>query len=369
MKGMSLTAVGFLLLSGYLQAQPAEEITEFELAQSAPMAMPPTLPSEGESLAIIHHLENTGFHAYNAVAFANENDGVIVGGAGLRVRVTHDGGAHWQEMRFSRFASTFYSAVVADGKFLVVGESPYIFSSSDGLDWRMYDTRPLFDPTMEGTEYVQIRFFNASLGAVVGRVNVTRDSKPALLLTSDGGVQWRAQTTHGLSQEVQMIMDIDLISEHDWIIVTSNGEVYRTANAGESWQRILALEATGLNAIAFQDSEHGCVGGINGQLWCTQNGGADWQQIALPEEKQDANVSTLTNVDGEPYLTLAADYGDPSAQGCLYRIAGESVQPVLPQARSDTAYFGECYGFDRVGDMLYVLDRDNLYRLTLPQSE
>jgi len=82
-----------------------------------------------QDVSIIHHLDHTGFHFYNSLKFKTENLGAIVGGTGLRVRITQNGGQTWRQVRFSNFANVFHSISFVDQAMFVVGENKFIFKS------------------------------------------------------------------------------------------------------------------------------------------------------------------------------------------------------------------------------------------------
>ena len=135
-------------------------------------------------VTVLHSLDETGFHFYNDVEFKNEKVGVLVGGTGLRSRITQDGGMNWTESRFSEFANAFHAVTFSGNAMFIVGESKYIFRSTDlGRNWQVFDTSIFLEEENAFAQYkfYKIHFINKTTGFIAGE----RNNTPVLLKTSD----------------------------------------------------------------------------------------------------------------------------------------------------------------------------------------
>ncbi len=333
-----------------------------------------------DTVTVIHHLDNTGFHFYNAVAFENEKRGVIVGGAGLRIRTTTDGGLHWQENRFSKFANYFHSLTLHNDTIFVVGESKYIYRSTDfGKKWEVFDTDILINkqlntenndyPKKYTPRYYKIKFYNKT-GIIIGDYNKTKKAKPILLKTTDRGVTWQIILTEGLKKDETGISDITILSEKLLYIVTFKGNCYKSTDGGNTWELKYRNIDTPLNSIDFINENEGFIGGMNTTLWYTKSGGKSWEKIPL---KLNTHLN-LTNIcfinNREAVFAMASQNGKVKAD-LLYNIDTKTKTVKSAFSKKDTTvlFKGEAHGLYKQQNHLYLLDRNNLYQINIENNK
>ena len=63
-------------------------------------------------------------------------------------------------------------------------------------------------------------------------------------------------------------------------VAASRTGVYRTDDAGQTWQRAWARDLGSVHFLSFDDAESGWLGGD--QLYHTANGGQTWDVVPLP---------------------------------------------------------------------------------------
>lgn len=324
---------------------------------------------KNNSVVILHNLEETGFHLYNAVAFKSKKEGMIVGGAGLRVRTTKDAGLHWREDKFSSFVNPFHSLAFNKDDVFVVGESKYIFRSSDfGEGWEVLDTQPLLDSqeyARNFPKYYKIKFYMNDLGLIVGGDN----GKAIILKTLNGGKIWKNLDLEGLLENEGGITDVKILSEKTIITVTSLGRCYKSVDGGNNWTLIYDDQTKPLNAIDFNNEDDGYIGGIGGALLHTQDGGSTWDTISFSSDQSAINVSNVEYLNSDSIVVTTAISFQDKERDFLYKIDTntQSAEVFLSKGEDNSAvrFVGESFGLQILDDSLFVLDRNNLYQMNL----
>lgn len=324
-----------------------------------------------QEVSILHHLEQTGFHFYNSLEFKTEELGVLVGGTGLRVRITEDGGKTWKQFRFSRFANAFHSISFSDKSLFIVGESKYIFKSSDfGKNWSVFNTEHFFKTKgILQINYYKINFLNNQIGFISGEQN----GNPVLLKTINGGIDWEIIEAKGLVNKESAVSDFKILSEEEIIIVTQSGRCYKSIDQGSNWKLLYSSknEYAPLNSIDFKNSNIGFIGGLNGKLLYTNNGGENWSKIKIPKESNGSNVSDILFIKNQVLITTAESFAALERKTFVYSISekGKNIQPFLTKIDNEVFFVGDSYGLDIVENNVYVLDRNNLYRTSIIEEK
>ncbi len=329
-----------------------------------------------DTVSILHHLNNTGFHFYNAVAFSDEKKGVIVGGAGLRIRTTRDGGLHWQENRFSKFSNPFYSVAIKNDTIFAVGENKNIYRSTNfGKQWKVFDTDVLLNQHLNtkaneiirkyNPRYYKIKFYKQT-GIVVGDFDKTKKAKPILLKTTNNGKTWQILKPIGLLASETGISDVSIISEKVLYIVTFKGNCYKSTDGGNTLSLLYRNINTPLNTIQFINENEGFIAGINTTLLYTDNGGKKWINIPLKLNK-NLNITNIQFINNkEAVFTVASQNGELKAD-LLYQIdtKTKTVKSIFSKKDTTVIFKGNPYGLFSLKNKLYVLDRNNLYKIIL----
>lgn len=312
-----------------------------------------------QNVSIINGLDETGFHFYSGLKFKTEDIGVLVGGTGLRARITQNAGETWEEYRFSEFANAFHSVAFSGNTIFIVGESKYIFRSNDfGETWSVYNPETLFEDDNSFSEYkfYKIRFLNAKTGFIAGEHNAI----PVILKTSDGGEHWAVVNDSGTLRNSGAITDFSIHSTEKITIVTSLGECYTTDDGGRDWK--LIYKSNPLNSIAFKNENVGFIGGVNGTLHYTDDGGKNWSMIEVPEKP---NITDIVFLENKALITTSISFSD-NRDTFVYEIDEDikNTRPILTKTDDNVVFMGDSYAIDALGNSLYILDRNNLYKTT-----
>ncbi|MBR9979233.1 MAG: choice-of-anchor D domain-containing protein [Bacteroidetes bacterium] len=237
-----------------------------------------------------------------SIVFTDALTGLISTNTGLLLRST-DGGYSWDVL--SRGPLSLQRLKVApDGSVWGTGSIGAIARSTDaGLTWKLFSTGTttvIYDiafPDAQtavavcggglilrsedqgvtwtdisapiGTDITSIDFFDAQHGFAV--------QKPKYLLrTTDGGVTWT--DTSFVVNELTQVRFAD--ATNGWLVSNSTGSVFRTTNAGASWDFIAVEQPRRFtfHAVHPVSDQKTLLLGTGGAIFLTEDGGQSWTQ-------------------------------------------------------------------------------------------
>lgn len=227
------------------------------------------------------------------VSAVNERVAWASGTGGVILR-TSDGGTTWLRLAVPGAEKLDFRDIDAVNERTAYalsigpGEASRIYKTRDaGATWELQfknaDPKAFFDA---------MAFWDASHGIAVSD---SVDGKFVLLLTSDGGSNWRRQEVPGaLPGEGAFAASGTNIAVHGkrnvWI-GTGAGRVLRSTDGGASWSiavtGLAASESAGIFSVAFRDARHGVVVGgdykVEGRAVdnaaVTDDGGRTWKLV------------------------------------------------------------------------------------------
>ncbi|MDZ4803859.1 MAG: YCF48-related protein [Candidatus Eisenbacteria bacterium] len=135
--------------------------------------------------------------------------------------------------------------------------------------------------------------------------------------------------------------------EQGWV-VNGNGDVWKTADGGDSWTRS-ALTGAYNRCVGFVDAQHGWIGFLYEDLGAvlieTTNGGSTWTTVNLPEPKPEG-LCGMSVVDANTVCAVGAYYGAPRFIRTDDAGASWTVLDMTPwcSALIDTKWFDEQTG-------------------------
>ncbi|HMB93486.1 MAG TPA: YCF48-related protein [Rhodothermales bacterium] len=223
---------------------------------------------------------------FRSVGFANEQMGWV--GSLTEGRVlfeTRDGGATWTDITH-RLGGTVPSGicglwVVNEQVVYGVGRysgPPYVIKSTDGgLTWTVRNL------TGQIETIVDVFFFDAQRGVIVGGNNSNLEqAQSVVLMTDDGGTTWHQQHLGQATGEWGWKISFPTpMTGYVSVERTRLGaRLLKTTNGGATWQELLIENSAPLQGTGFATENLGWVSG-RGMTWQTDDGGATWQQIEL----------------------------------------------------------------------------------------
>lgn len=110
---------------------------------------------------------------------------------------------------------------------------------------------------------------------------------------------WRETSiTGGTASGIILTNNLFFLNENIGWIITANGSIFKTTNAGHTWQSQNSGVSTPLKSITFTDSENGIVVGNGGVILKTINGGNTWQLVPSGVTNDISTVKFVGNSTG-----------------------------------------------------------------------
>lgn len=199
--------------------------------------------------------------AFNNVYFTDSEYGWAVGADG-EIRITTDSGKNWM-YQASRIKYEDLNAVFFANRNVgwIACENGLILSTEDmGTSW--FSTK-----TDVNTSLNAISFIDEYSGFVAG-------DSGTFLVTTNGGSFWE-QRYFPTNEDLSAIV----MKESYGYVTSSSGELYRTFDKGQNWQRVLCNSDIGFNDLATLDKNYSWIAGKNGSVLFSDNHFRDWVNV------------------------------------------------------------------------------------------
>ncbi|HMQ03908.1 MAG TPA: YCF48-related protein [Pyrinomonadaceae bacterium] len=230
-----------------------------------------------------HSIDATGDLV--AIHFTTSRKG-FVGGDNGYLAFTVDGGKTWRQypLNTTEDINEIYFRNEDNG-YIVAGRKLFI-TSDGGSSWR--ETSILRDPLGGGQTpvFLSIRFADRRRGLAIGSVlnQQGRVVDSLVMRTANGGESWDRMIVPSKAE----LFFIDFNgSSHGWI-VGDKGLILATTNGGETWQVQNSNTTNALYNVDFRDDDVGYAVGEAGTILRTENGGRVWEKI-----KNDVTATLL----------------------------------------------------------------------------
>ncbi|HRI48005.1 MAG TPA: YCF48-related protein, partial [Ignavibacteriaceae bacterium] len=158
--------------------------------------------------------------------------------------------------------------------FLLITCSGWLYSQQ-GNDWKW------LHPSPQGNRLVFVQAFSETNWYAVGWAGT-------FMKTTDGGASWTLRhdvgRPFGTSGQTSNALDAHFFDSSNAIVIGSNGGIFRTFDAGESWAEVSgnplpSNSTTALNQVHFVDNNLGFIAGSAGALLKTTDGGSNWSIV------------------------------------------------------------------------------------------
>jgi len=179
----------------------------------------------------------------NAIAFADAENGLVVGEDGIVYRTT-EGGVQSKDQ----------------GQLLCAGST---------CEEELLST---WNPVESGTELAltDVAFVDINHAWVSG-------DKGLILFSTDGGLTWGRRDT-GVEAR---LLSVSFIGVDDGVVVGENGTILMTTDGGMTWQRSVSPTSLRLNAVAFAEDGTAWAVGDEGTMLRSRDGGVTWTQLGF----------------------------------------------------------------------------------------
>ncbi|HIM16703.1 MAG TPA: hypothetical protein EYM27_04555, partial [Dehalococcoidia bacterium] len=201
-----------------------------------------------------------------------------------RIYSTEDGGVRWR--RQIRTEDSLNAIAFADAENgLVVGEDGIVYRTTEGgvqskdqgqllCAGSTCEEEPLstWNPVESGTELAlnDVAFVDINHAWVSG-------DKGLILFSTDGGLTWGRRNT-GVEAR---LLSVSFIGVDDGVVVGENGTILVTTDGGMTWQRSVSPTSLRLNAVAFSEDGTAWAVGDEGTMLRSRDGGVTWTQLGF----------------------------------------------------------------------------------------
>ncbi len=234
------------------------------------------------------------------IHFTNKDTGWIFGPFGIvNLYQTINGGKNWNV--FKKSNSNYYSPIITNNNFYLINTYNSIEYSNDlGKNWITYKLPD--KPNFNTTTWNKLLFANIDNNGkdtltAVGGTNYG-DAK-VIYKTYNSGMTWEQKFLDvDSSKIINRFYYIKYINKKLGFAYTVNQEMYKTIDAGETWQQCIIpyMLDVYLTDIAFSDSLHGWATSFNRGLFKTEDGGDNWK-IVMQTEFVPENFYKITFTD------------------------------------------------------------------------
>lgn len=235
--------------------------------------------------------------------FINENTGFLYGGWETILKTT-DGGQHWTLRQMS---STIYDnecineiAFPDESMGFAIGTEGKLFKTTDqGETWTQV-------PTNVNWTLTEIEFADPSTGFILG-------GGSQMLKTTNGGNSWEIidnpSGLSGVSPSEMIFINSTTGFAFTYNNGSSQGMVWKTTDAGLTWNQKCSELNLYTGKFAFSDALHGVCGGIapyySTKFLITSDGGENWT-LAWPSDLPCYITNSMISTGYNSYLTLGA---------------------------------------------------------------
>jgi photosystem II stability/assembly factor-like uncharacterized protein len=204
------------------------------------------------------------------IKFFDLSNGVVIGYASQAqpagVFATRDGGDTWQALPTDQAGSWLAGDFLDHDTGAVAGPAGRFAT----ITRRQVVHSPLADWSLRS--FHALRLVGPTRGWIVGDGGL-------LMSTSDAGRSWQSVSAELLNGTTEQF-DFHALAVHGqrvWIAGSPGTRVFRSDDAGATWQPIGTGQFTPIRALAFADEQRGSAVGDLGTILTTQDGGCTWQ--------------------------------------------------------------------------------------------
>lgn len=210
------------------------------------------------------------------VFFTSAKRGFIAGDNGF-FAVTRDGGKTWAKQFIYTDANIneIYFRNDDDG-YLVAGKNLFV-TDDKGRSWREIVIFRREEFSGGTPEFLSVRFADKKRGVIVGSVlnSVGQVIDSLVMRTADGGQTWQRV----LVPFKRELFHLDFVDSKRGWIVGDQGMILASTDGGSTWQVQQTPTDEALFNVDFRDKKNGFAVGSNGIILRTETGGENWLKI------------------------------------------------------------------------------------------
>lgn len=217
--------------------------------------------------------------SFNDFHFIDNNLGYACGNHGWIIKTT-DGGQTWDYLNSSVIVHLLEIEFISDTKGFILTESPeFLLETIDaGQTWQAKS----FSPSLEVSEMYDLQFVNDSTGFVFGSHHGMADTYGKVYKTTDAGLSWN-EIHHEIGVNHGSMVFLDemhgFIAFHRWLELG----IRYTSDGGNTWQETILpapFYLFSINTAVYIAPDIALAAGYRSLLVKSSNGCVDWTQLS-----------------------------------------------------------------------------------------
>ncbi|GBC92431.1 Ycf48-like protein [bacterium HR15] len=200
---------------------------------------------------------------FYAVHFYDTQNGWVIGNNNYAFRTT-DGGLTWSRMLSVPAGSWSHIDFLSPTTGFIGANGGCAFTSDGGQTWQLRSGYPTC-PVMYGMD-----FRDVNVGLVAG--DQISGGGTGIYRTADGGRTWSKRLSGTFN-------DVIFLDSNTALAAHSDGSIYRSTDAGNSWVQIAPARTNGLGDLARVDNTTVVGVSVLGDIWRSADGGFNWTRV------------------------------------------------------------------------------------------
>lgn len=262
------------------------------------------LMKTGNSGQSWEEVPTTGMPVFTDIVFIDRN--IALATAQNSIYRTINGGSDWTPVYVNSTAQPEAIAFADQNNGLVTGLFGLVLKTTDGgLSWNL-------QPSGYHCQLGDVEMTDSNTAYAAGYWNQTDHLYGAILITRDGGTHWDSIPTGQV-----MCNTLSFPSKNTGYVFgtsLSGAVLLKTKDAGHTWETMIQPAFNGVISTSFVDSPNGYAVGQNGQIIHTNDYGQNWENM---ESNTTASFHRIQMIDKNN--GYAAGFDEVAKKGVVLR--------------------------------------------------
>ncbi len=231
-------------------------------------------------------------------------------GDGGTVLLSRDKGLTWEDRSIPSLSTNLYGVdflyfASSSTNVVVCGDSGVVYKLNDSggtLNWQQINT-----PTTERLN---------TIGAITSELYITAGENGKIFKTNNAGQSWQNVSISDPNADFNRMFLGILVQEYSYgWIAGDNGKIYMTTDYGYFWYPRESGTSENLYDITFKNSIEGAVAGSNGVVRYTSNAGTTWNEDTYLSGLTSRDIISIAGVDSNTASAITVSDYNGDSQG------------------------------------------------------